>query len=255
MYVMIQLPWLLLNPAFASHVNGIIVDYRIQPPRSTDILRPSTGNGQPSVSGLIRGGTALAAATATPTADPITATLVHPIVGSQMGSRSVNLLLNRLIKELNLDELAARKLREAVKQLLDGLKLSPGTVVATYEVPINTTGIYADAMTGVCSACDTHTIETQELEKKKLALEVERLRISLLTLYSVKGSVRSAGGPISTAVVSLLGVGGDDEGKIFAQETSDESGFYGIAAGGLLREGRSYRVTCHKNSSAVYPCF
>lgn len=230
------------NPLYTTQLNSTVVDYQVQPPRPTDILKPGAGGPSALVTALGSG----VRSTAAPQSDPFAATLVHPIVGIDFARPAQELTVDQLMDKLQLDDAARKAFLDELQPMLDRLGLNPGNIVATSEFPINTTGTYADATTGICAACDTHVVEMQELEKKKLELEIQRLKLSLMQSYSILGYVRSNQGGVKDATVSILGVGEEDDNKIIAQEITDDFGFYGIADGSLLQEKRSYKARVTK---------
>jgi hypothetical protein len=219
-------------------VDGLIASYRVQPPRPEEVLTRSPGEIASTVAAAATGpGRTLADAPNIVVGPPLTATLAHPDVGGTLSQTPQELTLNQLLNALQLHDEYKKRFEEALQHLLRKLGLTAGNVVATHEDCIGTTGLYADAIVGECAACDTLTFEMQQLEKEKLALEVKRLKLDLAPFYSVIGYVQSDAGGVADATVSLL----HDEVTL-AQEVTDESGFYGIPAGGVLKEGESYKV-------------
>jgi hypothetical protein len=227
-------------PVFTA-ISGLIASYRVQPPRPDVVLTRSPGEIASAIAAATTGpgrtAFALAAAPSIVTGPSLTATLAHPDTGGPLSQTPQELTLDQLLSALQLQGPDRQRFADALQQLLNNSGLTTGNVVATYEDCISTTGLYADAVVGECAACDTLTFEMQQLEKEKLALEVKRLKLDLASFYSVIGFVRSAAGGVADATVSLM-----QGGVTLAQEVTDESGFYGIAAGIILREGQSYRV-------------
>jgi hypothetical protein len=161
---------------YASPLRALAVSYRIEPPRPNEVLsRP------PEVPAGVRGAVAMelrsggaAAEAGVPTSTALSATLLHPTVGSEFLAPVRELTLDQVLAELHLATDEGRDLANGLKKMLDGLHLHAGSEVAACEFCIPTAGLYADSMTGACAACDTHTVQMQELERQKLEAEVKQ---------------------------------------------------------------------------------
>ncbi len=157
-------------PLYTTPIKALVVNYRVEPPHPEEVLTQKLVT-PPIVTA--------AAALAVPSGGALAATLVHPDVGDELAHPVRELSLEQLEAELKLEGPAKEEFDKVVKGLLDKLKLTPGSVVASFETCINTPGLYADCITGECAACDTHSVNLQTLEEEKLALENERLKKGL----------------------------------------------------------------------------
>jgi len=171
---------------------------------------------------------------------PLTATITHPSLGSELELQVRETTLDKLVQDLSVK--SADDFKSGITKLLDELGLVAGNVVTSYEVCMNTTGLYADATTGACAACDTHTANIYRLEEEKLALEVEQLRRAMLNGFIATGYVRGGGSGVASVNVALQLT----SGETIAETVSTETGFYQIAATDALEIGTEYMVRVTK---------
>jgi hypothetical protein len=226
-----------LHPVLTATLGGLLNVARFTPPRSHEILSaiPAAPPAAPVVGAFAAGAAALAPGL--PTFGVAQATVQHAIIADDF---------NRPVRELTLQqmELATAQLPPEARNELFGLikrlttSIAVGSVVFSEDVCVNTMGVVAEATTGRCLACDTHSALVQETEREKLRADLLKTKLASIASATAYGVVRSISGAPPGAVVQL-----SDQAQPLGETVTDSDGLYLLSAKGLAEPTSNLQVS------------